>query len=84
VSEELVEAPAGQEQSEHPDIMVLRAENKPVENLPDRIFGVEVMSRGSDHAAMIRALRQLVPTYTADPVHDELPIPVDVEIADLS
>lgn len=84
MSEELVEDPAGQEQSEHPDIMVLRSENKPIENLPERIFGVEVMSRGSDKPAMIRALRQLVPTYTADPVHDELPIPLDAEMPDLN
>jgi FlaA1/EpsC-like NDP-sugar epimerase len=84
MSEELVEDPAGQEQSEHPDIMVLRAENKPVDDLPERIFGVEVMSRSADKSAMIRALTALVPTFTADPVHGELPIPVDVEIPDLS
>jgi FlaA1/EpsC-like NDP-sugar epimerase len=84
MSEELVEDPAGQEQSEHPDIMVLRSENKPVEGLADRIFGIEVMSRGSDKPAMIRALAQLVPTFTADKVHDELPIPVDAELPDLA
>ena len=76
--------PAGQEQSEHSDIMLLRSENKPTDNLPERIFSIEVMSRGSDKAAMIRALIQLVPTYTADRVHDEMPIPVDLEIPELS
>lgn len=84
MSEELVEDPAGQEQSEHSDIMVLHSENKPIDNLSERIFNIEVMSRGSDKAAMIRALCQIVPTYTADPVHDELPIQVDSEIPELS
>jgi FlaA1/EpsC-like NDP-sugar epimerase len=77
MSEELVEDPAGQEQSEHADIMVLRSENKQVENLPERIFGIEVMSRGSDKAAMVRALGQLVPTFTAHAMHDEVPVTTD-------
>ncbi|MDP3542427.1 MAG: nucleoside-diphosphate sugar epimerase/dehydratase [Elusimicrobiota bacterium] len=84
ISEELVEDPAGQEGSEHDDIMVLRSENKPVDGLPEKIFGVEVMSRSANNAAMVRELMHLVPTYTADPVHDEMPIPVDLTIPELS
>ncbi|MFA6004520.1 MAG: polysaccharide biosynthesis protein, partial [Elusimicrobiota bacterium] len=83
LSEELVEDPAGQEQSEHPDIMVLRSENKWIEDLPERIFNIEVLSRGADKATMVRALSQLVPTFTADPVHDEAPAAPGEEISEL-
>ena len=83
MSEELVEDSSGQQQSEHSDIMVLRSENKPIENLPERIFAIEVMSRGADKAAMIRALSQLVPTYVADRVHDEPAAPAETEIPGL-
>ncbi len=80
LSEELVEDPAGQEQSEHTDIMVLRSENKPIDDLAARILGVEMASLGSGRHAAVRALVDLVPTYTADPIHDELTLPVDAEL----
>jgi FlaA1/EpsC-like NDP-sugar epimerase len=84
MSEELVEDPAGQEQSEHSEIMVLRSENKQVADLAERIFGIEVMSRGADRATMVRALCQLVPTFTAHAMHDEAPLPSTEESSDLS
>jgi FlaA1/EpsC-like NDP-sugar epimerase len=71
ITEELIEDVSGAEQSAHPDIMVLRSENGRVESLADAIMGLELMSLGSGKSEMIRALAKLVPTYTADPVHDE-------------
>ncbi|MDX6769404.1 MAG: nucleoside-diphosphate sugar epimerase/dehydratase [Elusimicrobiota bacterium] len=71
LNEELVEDPAGEEPSEHPDITVLRAENKPIEALEDRLLELELMSRGNDKLAMIRKLAAFVPTFTADPVHGD-------------
>jgi len=70
IAEEIIEDPTGQEQSEHPDIMVLRSENKQVERLPERILNIELLATTAERDAMIRALTQLVPTFTATPGHD--------------
>ena len=70
MSEELVEDSAGHEQSEHPEIMVLRSENRQVDALASRIANLERMTLGAEKRDIIRALSQLVPTFTADPVHD--------------
>ena len=72
LTEELIEDASGQEQSEHPEIMVLRSENRPVEALAATIANLENLNNGSERAAMIRALSALVPTFTADPVHHAL------------
>lgn len=69
LAEELVEDEAGLEQSEHSEIMVLRAENKPLADLRERILGVELAGRSADAAALLRHLREFVPTFTADPIH---------------
>lgn len=68
MTEELIEDAAFQEQSEHPEIMVLRSENKPVEALAAKIAALEAMSSGSE-SAMIQALSELVPTFTASSAH---------------
>jgi FlaA1/EpsC-like NDP-sugar epimerase len=77
IAEELVEDPAGQEQSEHPDISVLRAENQPLDGLSEKILALEILSRGTDQAAMLRGLKQLVPTFTADKIHDAAEAPAE-------
>lgn len=70
IAEEIIEDPSGQEQSEHPDIMVLRSENRIVEELRERITNIEVLASTAERAAMIQALAQLVPTFQAAPGHD--------------
>lgn len=69
VSEELAEDAMGAEQSEHPDIMVLRSENGHVDALADTITSLERMIPASAKSELVQALARLVPTYTADPVH---------------
>lgn len=71
MAEELVEDPAGEEQSEHPEIMVLRAENGHVDNLAEKVLELELASRGSDKALMMRRLSEFVPTFTADAAHGD-------------
>jgi len=69
ISEELIEDSSGQEQSDHPEIMVLRSENRAVEALEERIRSLELLGYDAESSETIRALSQLVPTFTADPVH---------------
>ncbi len=71
MAEELVEDPAGEEQSEHPEIMVLRAENGHVDNLAEKVLELELASRGNDKALMMRRLSEFVPTFTADAAHGD-------------
>ncbi|MDD5303596.1 MAG: nucleoside-diphosphate sugar epimerase/dehydratase [Elusimicrobia bacterium] len=78
MAEELVEDPAGEEQSEHPEIMVLRSENGRVENLAEKVLELELASRGTDKALMMRRLSEFVPTFTADAAHGDF-----AEIGDL-
>ena len=70
IAEELVEDPLGQEQSEHPEIMVLRSENAQVRELTDRILRLELLSSTEQKDAMLRALTQLVPSFSGNPGHD--------------
>jgi FlaA1/EpsC-like NDP-sugar epimerase len=72
MTEELIEDASGQEQSEHPEIMLLRSENKQVEALASVLSNLERMSHGTAND-LIRALSQMVPTFTADPVHAKRP-----------
>lgn len=69
LSEELIEDAAGQEQSEHPEILVLRSENRGIEGLGARMAALDRLRHDSGNAEMILALSTLVPTFTADPVH---------------
>lgn len=69
LAEELVEDPAGQEKSEHPDITVLRSENRAIEAIGQRLLELELASRGTDKAAVLRKLMDFVPTCTLDPIH---------------
>ena len=71
LAEELVEDPAGQEKSEHPDIMELRRENARIEDLAQRVLELELASRGTDKALVLRKLVDFVPTCTLDPIHGE-------------
>lgn len=71
MAEELVEDPAGEEQSEHPEIMVLRSENGHIDNLAEKVLELELASRGSDKALMMRRLSEFVPTFTADAAHGD-------------
>ncbi|MFI5360988.1 MAG: polysaccharide biosynthesis protein [Elusimicrobiota bacterium] len=73
MNEELVEDAGCVEQSEHPDIMIMRCENRPVERLEDVMSSLECLLREEGTREMIHALSRLVPTYTADPVHEERP-----------
>lgn len=70
LAEELMEDPAGQETSEHPDIMVLRSENLPTDGVPERLLELELASRSSDPSGALRRLREFVPTCRLDPLHD--------------
>lgn len=74
MTEELIEGAAGAEQSEHPDIMVLRSENGHVEALAETMLSLELLSHSSGDDDMMRALARFVPTYTADPIHNETPV----------
>jgi FlaA1/EpsC-like NDP-sugar epimerase len=69
MAEELVEDPAGQERSEHPDITVLHSENRAIGDLDARLLELELASRGTDKAAVLRKLMDFVPTCTLDAIH---------------
>ncbi len=69
MSEELVEDPAGQEASEHPEITVLRSENLPIDDLSTRVLELELAARGADKDVAMRKLAEFVPSFTIDPFH---------------
>lgn len=69
LDEELYEDPAGCSASEHPDLFVLRGENTVVEELEKKLLDLEIATRGTDSAAVIRRLSELVPTFSPDPAH---------------
>lgn len=69
MDEELVEDPNGCDESEHPQLMVLRNENPPRPDLIERLLELEIAIRGSDAPAVLRRLRDLVPTFKPDPAH---------------
>lgn len=72
MTEELIEDSSGQEQSEHPEIMILRSENRRIDSLAAKMLNMELMSLAPG-SALIRGLSQLVPTFTPDPVHAPRP-----------
>lgn len=75
LDEELVEDPAGVSASEHPDIMVLRNENRPSRELDAQLLELELATRGKDEAAVVRRMRELVPTFSPAPEHTPAPRP---------
>lgn len=70
IAEELVEDASGEEQSAHPEIMVLRAENKELEGLAEAIRRLERLGAAAENEPMMRALAQLVPTFSARVARD--------------
>lgn len=66
IAEEIFEDPAGHEQSEHPDIMVLRSENGDLSALEERIAAIELQVAQAQEEPLMRALAQLVPTFSAN------------------
>ena len=70
LDEELMEDPSACDASEHPDILILRGENTAPADLSQRLLDLEILSRGTDAAAVIRRLRELVPTFRPDPAHE--------------
>ena len=71
MAEELMEDPAGQEASEHSEIMLLRSENQPIDDLSQRVLELELSSRGTDTPGLLRKLVDFVPTFTLDPIHGD-------------
>lgn len=71
LAEELMEDPAGQEASEHSEIMLLRSENQPIDDLGSRVLELELSSRGTDTPGLLRRLVDFVPTFTLDPIHGD-------------
>lgn len=67
LDEELVEDPNGCDDSEHPQLLVLRRENAPIQELEKRLLDLEIASRGPDSGLVLRRLRELVPTFSPDP-----------------
>ncbi len=76
LDEELMEDPAGCSQSEHSHIMILRRENEALADLEARMLDLEITLRSSDSPAVIRRLRDLVPTFTPDPAHETAAVPI--------
>jgi FlaA1/EpsC-like NDP-sugar epimerase len=78
LAEEIMEDPLGHEPSEHPDILVLRSENREVKELADHVTKIELLTSTAEKEAMVRALTQLVPTFMFDPGSDGVRVaPVD-------
>lgn len=71
MTEELIEDRSAQEQSEHPEIMVLRSENRHLEALAAKILELESMGAAEGTSETIRILSQLVPSFTASPMHEK-------------
>ncbi|MBI5625234.1 MAG: polysaccharide biosynthesis protein [Elusimicrobia bacterium] len=63
LTEELMEDPAGHEDSGHPDIMVLRKENKLVEDFESPLAAMAQACCANDPALCQRLLREMVPTF---------------------
>lgn len=70
LDEELIEDPSSCGPSEHPDLMILRGENAPLEDADKRFLDLELLLRGGDSTAVVRRLRELVPTFTPDSAHN--------------
>lgn len=75
LDEELVEDSSGCDESEHSHLMVLRAENRPSDDLSKSLLDLEIATRGGDSSAVLRRLRALVPTFSPDPAHTPMKDP---------
>lgn len=69
INEELMEDPVACDPSEHSEILILRGENAAPRDINERLLDLEVMCRGADATALIRRLKELVPTFIPDPAH---------------
>lgn len=72
MDEELMEDPVGCSPSEHSHILVLRRENTVVADLDKRMLDFEIALRGIDSSAVVRRLRELVPTFRPAAAHQTL------------
>ncbi|NNN07151.1 MAG: polysaccharide biosynthesis protein [Elusimicrobia bacterium] len=70
LNEELIEDPAASNPSEHSDILILRGENAAPADLDARLLDLEISARAADPAAVLRRLRELVPTFRPDAAHE--------------
>ena len=69
VGEELFEDSTVLVKSAPPDIMVLNPHEAGQEDLRKRVLELELLTRGSDTAAMLRKLQELVPTFKPAEAH---------------
>lgn len=69
VDEELVEDPTGVRKSEHPDIMLLQAENNGDCDIEDRVRRMEKLIRKGESGALVEQLRECIPTFQPSPSH---------------
>ena len=70
LDEELMEDPAGCSQSEHSHIMILRRENEALADLDKHVLDLEIALRAIDSSAVVRRLRELVPTFRPAAAHE--------------
>ena len=69
LDEELVEDPSRIVQSSHPDIMVLEPMQTDSKDIRQHVPEFEILMRGTDTAAMLRKLQELVPTFNPAEAH---------------
>ena len=70
LDEELMEDPAGCSQSGHSHIMILRRENEALADLDKHVLDLEIALRAIDSSAVVRRLRELVPTFRPAAAHE--------------
>ena len=70
MDEELMEDPSGCSPSEHSHILVLRGENAALAELDTHVLDLEIALRGADSSAVVRRLRELVPTFRPAAAHE--------------
>ena len=75
LNEELADDPADCGDSEHPSIMVLRADQGAIEGLDGRILEFEVLNRSAKPDAVVRRIRELAPTFTPAAAHGQPGLP---------
>ncbi|MBI5630389.1 MAG: polysaccharide biosynthesis protein [Elusimicrobia bacterium] len=72
IHEELIEDSSQCDQSEHPDILILRQghSHSHAKDLENRILEFEILNRTGKPAALLKKLRELVPTFTPASAHE--------------
>lgn len=63
LDEELADEPSQMSQSANPDISVLKNESQDLQALPDQILEMEILTRGTEPAPLLRKLREFVPSF---------------------